>query len=297
MSAPTRPALRYHGGKWRLAPWIIAHFPPHRVYVEPYGGAASVLLRKERSYAEVYNDLDDEVVNLFRVLRDEAQAARLINLLKLTPFARRELDAAYAPIKNDPLERARRLCVLSFQGFGSTGVLLAGDDRGRTTGFRANSNRSGKHPASDWAGFPDALQLVVERLRGVVIECRPALRVIEQNDSAETLFYIDPPYVAATRSKKNKHDLSYHCYRHELSDMQHGELLSALRKACGFVIVSGYPTARYNDALHDWRRVETAALADGARARTEVLWINPRAVEALHHGPLFDLPGIARSVA
>ena len=83
-----RPLLRYHGGKWLLAPWIISHFPAHRVYVEPFGGAASVLIRKERSYAEVYNDLDSEVVNLFRVLR--AQPDDLVHAIELTPFARDE---------------------------------------------------------------------------------------------------------------------------------------------------------------------------------------------------------------
>ena len=102
----TRPLVRYHGGKWMLAPWIIAHFPPHRTYVEPFGGGGSVLLRKTRSYAEVYNDLGGEIVNLFRVAR--ARGEELARLVELTPFARAEFAESYEPAE-DELEEARRL--------------------------------------------------------------------------------------------------------------------------------------------------------------------------------------------
>ncbi len=117
MGIPARPVLRWFGGKWKLAPWILSHFPAHRVYVEPFGGAGSVLMRKPRSYCEVYNDIDCEVVNLFRVLRDPGQAARLIADLELTPFSRDEFIAAYEPAE-DPAELARRLVMRSFMGFG-----------------------------------------------------------------------------------------------------------------------------------------------------------------------------------
>ena len=92
--AVPRPALRYHGAKWRLAPWVIGHMPPHKVYVEPYGGAAGVLLRKPRSYSEVYNDLDGDIVTLFRVLRDPMRREALIEALTLTPYAREEFELA-----------------------------------------------------------------------------------------------------------------------------------------------------------------------------------------------------------
>lgn len=95
---PTRPVLRYMGGKWRLAPWILRHLPPHRTYVEPFGGAASVLLRKPRAYAEIYNDLDGEIVSLFRVLRDPEAAAELVRRIALTPFAREEFDVKPRPV-------------------------------------------------------------------------------------------------------------------------------------------------------------------------------------------------------
>src|SRR3954470_1229963 len=126
-----RPILRYHGGKWLLAPWILSHFPAHRVYVEPFGGAASVLLQKERSYAEVYNDLDGEVVNVFRVARD--RGAELRRALELTPFSRDDFLLAYR-LSPNALERARRTVARSFMGFGSAAAC------GEVSGFRANSN-------------------------------------------------------------------------------------------------------------------------------------------------------------
>src|SRR3954471_8601570 len=104
MSEPTRPVLRYHVGKWILAPWIISHFPSHRVYTEAFGGAASVLMRKPRSYGEVYNDLDGEIVNLFHVLRGP-RAGELIASLRLTPFARIEFEESYETAA-DPVEQA-----------------------------------------------------------------------------------------------------------------------------------------------------------------------------------------------
>jgi DNA adenine methylase len=275
MSVPTRPALRWHGGKWRLAPWIIGHFPAHRVYVEPYGGAASVLLRKPRVYAEVYNDLGDEVVTLFRVLRSE-RAPELIEALRLTPFARGEFEAAYEPAE-DPVETARRLAVRAYMGFGSDGH----NARVRT-GFRANSNRAGTTPAHDWANYPDALKAIVERLRGVVIERRDALDVMRTHDSSETLHYVDPPYLPETRSDKSRRGkIKYHAYSHEMTAEDHHRLLEFLQDLTGMVVLSGYPSPIYDDALMPrWYRVERKALADGARARTEVLWINPAARDA-----------------
>lgn len=282
---PSRPVLRWHGGKWLLAPWIIEHFPSHRVYVEPYGGAGSVLMRKPRAYAEIWNDLDDEVVNLFSVLRD-GRASRLVEALTLTPFSRREFEMAW-DLCDEPVERARRLVIRSFMGFGSN----AHSDMGRgakTTGFRANSNRSGTAPAHDWVNYPESLAGIIERLRGVTIENRPALQVMAAHDSPETLHYVDPPYLPETRSRKNPYDAK-HQYRHELTVDDHCDLLEALCGLDGMVILSGYPAPLYDDMLPGWRRIERKAMADGARERTEVLWINPAccAASERHRAPLF----------
>jgi len=273
--AVTRPALRYHGGKWRLAPWILRHIPPHRVYVEPFGGAASVLLRKQRSYAEIYNDLNEDVVNLFRVLRERDSAAALERLVALTPFSRVEFELAYE-ITEEPVERARRLLVRAFQGFGSTGT------NGYGTGFRSTSSRSGSTPATDWRNFSPAIAEIADRLQGVVIEKRPAIELLARHDEPAAVFYVDPPYVHSTRGKRNPHCVKNR-YAFELTDQEHRELAAALRSVRGMVVLSGYPCELYDRELFpDWERRDCPARADGARARTEVLWLNPACSEALH---------------
>ncbi len=260
-----RPVVRWHGGKFLLAPKIIAYFPAHRVYVEPFGGGGSVLLRKPRAYAEIYNDLDGEVVALFRILRS-GRAADFIEALRLTPFSRDEFNAAYEPADDD-FERARRLVVRSFMGFGSDGHNL----KSGRTGFRAQSSRSGTTPAMDWANFPASLQQAVERLRGVVIENRDATAVMLAHDGWQTLHYVDPPYVLETRSK-----LGHGHYAHEMSLDDHAALLETLKGLAGIVVLSGYAHPLYEAALRGWMRVEIKAMAAGALPRTEVLWINPR---------------------
>jgi DNA adenine methylase len=272
---PTRPVLRWHGGKWILAPWIIDHFPPHRVYTEAFGGAASVLIRKPRSHAEVYNDLDGDVVNFFRVLQDEEQSKRLLHLLAVTPFARAEFERAYEPTE-DLVERARRMAIVSLMGFGSNA-----HNRTIRTGFRAASNLSGTTPGRDWDAYPRGLRQVIERLKGVVIENRPAADVLSQHDGPETLHFVDPPYVHATRSALKRKDRSEGVrglYRHEMSDGDHRDLAKLLHSLRGGVVLCGYPSPLYDeDLFKGWHRVQRTALADGALERTEVLWINEAA--------------------
>ncbi|MEQ8628099.1 DNA adenine methylase [Ekhidna sp.] len=256
-----RPLLRYHGGKWKLAQWIISHFPDHRIYCEPFGGAASVLLQKRPSYAEVYNDLDLEVVNLFRVVRESG--SELVSALVNTPFAREEFELSYLPTDDD-FERARRTVIRSFMGFGS------GLQSHQRTGFRSNSNRSGTTPAHDWKNYPEALKAIIERLRGVVIENRDAMEVMNQHDGDKTLHYVDPPYVLDTRYKGQKTKV----YRHEMDNEAHLNLCEFLKGLRGYVILSGYDNEIYNDILNGWYKYTRKAHADGAKERIEVLWMN-----------------------
>lgn len=264
INGPTRPALRYHGGKWTNAPWIISHFPEHRIYVEPYGGAASVLLRKPRVYSEVYNDIDGEIVNLFRVLRNPTQARELVRLVTLTPYSREEFEESYI-ICSDPVEQARRTLVRSFLGFG------AFSSTGQRTGFRTGFRRSGTAAARDWKNYPDALEQVIDRMRGVTIENDNACDVLRRYDDKSALFYVDPPYPHDTRGTDG-------WYRHEMTDDDHRAMAEVVRSLKGMIVISGYACDLYDKELFpDWHRVQRTALADAARRRVEVLWISPGA--------------------
>lgn len=271
-----RPALRYHGGKWRLAPWIIEHFPEHRTYVEPFGGAASVLMRKPRSYSEVYNDRWSIVVDVFKVLRDPVAAAELCRRIALTPFARDEFMTAHhehIASLEDPIERARLTVFRAFAGFGTASM-----NGKHATGFRADSNKSHTTPAHDWMNYPNHVSSFIERLRGVVIENRDACEVLALHDRPNTLHYVDPPYPHIVRNIRRGNAF----YAHELNDDGHRALAELLRSLKGMVVLSGYHCDLYDEELYpSWNWVEREALADGARKRIEVLWFNDAAWDAL----------------
>jgi DNA adenine methylase len=251
----TRPALRYHGGKWRLAPWIIQYFPKHMVYIEPFAGAASVLLRKERSFCEVYNDKDDDIVNVFLQLRNNGQ--ELKKLLYQTPFARSEFKLAHQNT-DDPIERARRIIVRSFMGIGTDAI------RRQSNGFRADSNRN---CSADWTSYIDALDVLVERMQGVIIENRDYEQIIKSHDSTDALFYVDPPYVLSTRT-------SNHGYSFEMTDADHRDLAETLNSVKGKVVLSGYASELYDELYKDWHRVVRQHWAFFAKNTVEVLWMN-----------------------
>jgi len=232
--------MRYYGGKWRIAPLIVSHMPKHEVYVEAFGGAASVLLNKPRVTCEVYNDAYGDVVNVFRQLRDAGDV--LLRGLFLTPYSRDEYVAAYEPT-SDPIEAARRFVYRSTAGIGSNSSV-------KRNGFRTSLCDIKHATATSWANLPETLWAVVERLRGVIIENRDAMKVMEQYDAAHTLHYLDPPYLAATRKDKSQG------YEHEMSHAdEHASLLDFARGLKGRVMISGYAHDSYDEALPGWHRI------------------------------------------
>ncbi len=260
MNAPQRPLARITGGKWKMAPKILPFLPEHRIYVEPYGGALGVFGRKPRVKQEVVNDLNGRLVNLYRVLRDESLAKALFTALDLTPYSREEFADASAG-SEDPVELARLTLLSSMQGHSGSG--LAG---GRKTGWRTGDART--CPWSQWDQMPEAVWQWHQRMRGVMIEHRPALEVIQRYDSPETLHLVDPPYVRGTRSS------SQSIYRFEMTDADHEDLANALHKVQGKVVLCGYQSELYGKLYQDWQRVEFTALNDKGGKATECLWLN-----------------------
>jgi DNA adenine methylase len=282
-----RPVIRYHGGKFRLASRLIGIFPAHRVYTEMFGGGASVLLQKPRAYAEIYNDLDGEVVNVFRILQDRRKAKELERRLRLTPFSRAEFELSYKHTRSE-VERARRTIVRSFMGFGSDSIsrtkasAVGFNTRissTMSTGFRWNGNQSGTTPAHDWMHHADSIPAFTERLQGVVIENRDAFDLIAKSDRADALHYIDPPYPGSTRRAGNGTTLG-HRYRHEMIQAEdHERLAEVLRSLEGMIVISSYPSPLYDRLYHDWHRIEWTggqfcSANSGGQKRTECVWLN-----------------------
>lgn len=264
MKKPTRGALRYPGGKWKLAPWIIEHFPEHTIYVEPYCGGASVLLQKQRAkMGEVINDLDGEIVNFFRVLRNKDMAQEFIRRIELTPFAREEFHSALSP-EEDPIENARCLAVRAYMGQGCC-IQYANN------GLRSKRMHE-KFPARDWQLYPGKLLSVIERLQGVTIENLPALEIIKRYDHRDALFYCDPPYLHSTRLLLDSRQ-----YRHEMTDEDHIDLSAALHSIKGKVVISGYPSELYCKLYEGWDMYTTTHRKDRGVESTEMLWVSPNA--------------------
>jgi DNA adenine methylase len=260
VSEITRPALRYYGAKWRLAPWIIQHLPAHVCYVEPYGGSMAVLLRKPPAMFDVYNDLDGAVVNFFRTLRDRTE--ELIRAIHLTPYSYTEFMEAFE-VAGDPVEEARRFYVRCWQAY------HPGRPYQNTGWRRQHQNHRGKSVTQDWNDI-EHLRPIVERLKNVALENNPALDVIRSYDGPDTLFYVDPPYIAATR------DLRWRgvAYRIEMSDDEHRALADVLKGMQGKVVLSGYASPLYDELFGDWPHVAKEAQTNGAGKRVERLWFS-----------------------
>lgn len=260
-----KPAFAYYGGKSRLASWIVEHLPEHRVYVEPFAGSAAVLLAKAPVKHEVLNDVDGQVVNFYRVLRERPED--LAHAVSLTPYSREEYGLADFDAPGiDELERARRWWVRSTQGFGQSAT--------KATGWSISSaqNTPRMHQITRRI---DRFAEIAERMRHVFIENTDALALIERFGADPTAcLYLDPPCLDETRSAPS-------CYRHEFQEeRQHRALAAACDGAQATIVVSGYHSPLYDELFDGWDVTDRLVVRPGnGRTRrlanaVEVLWSN-----------------------
>ncbi|MBS1702873.1 MAG: DNA adenine methylase [Armatimonadetes bacterium] len=263
MTRPRRPVVRWHGGKFRLRDHILPLFPAHTSYIEPYGGGASILMAKPPTRIEVYNDIDSEVVNLFRVLRDPVRSEKLCRQIELTLYSREEFEDCYAKPSKNSVERARRFVTMSFQCIGNKHT----DEK---TGWRTRTSKALWSPCLAWTGWPKEIPIFCARLREVIIEHRPALEIFDIYDDEDALFYVDPPYPKSTRQMRQKD-----VYACELTDDDHVVLLEKLKGLKGMVVLSGYECPLYSDRLEGWTRHDFSARAQTNAPRIESVWCSP----------------------
>lgn len=247
--------LKYPGGKWRIAEWIISHFPPHKIYCEPFFGSGAVFFKKQPACIETINDLNGDIVNLFRVCRN--RPSELAAKLDFTPWARDEYKDCYA-IEGDEVERARQLLVRHHQSFGTTNSNL--------NTWRNSQTFNSPRTAAQWSCLPEIVMQICGRLKQAQIENVDALTLIERYNDPDTLLYLDPPYLLELR----KHGM----YKHEMTTEQHEQLLDLVLKSKSKICLSAYDSELYNEKLKGWYTDEKLTRAQMGLHRTEKLYMN-----------------------
>ncbi|QDU29458.1 DNA adenine methylase [Anatilimnocola aggregata] len=263
---PLQP-FRWVGSKMTMMPRIAKLFPPHERYVSLFGGSGADIVNKPRSKMEIYNDLDDDVVNVFATLRDDKTRKRLCEMMILTPYSRNQYRKCLTILQSNPsgpVEHAWAFIIVTLFGF------VAKPPRYAKPGAFTINNRIPW--ARRWTHVTETLGHIAKRFREVVIECLPWQKIIEKYDDPSTLIYADPPYLHETRVEKR-------LYRHEMSRTDHAELLRRLVRSQSKVVLSGYRSPLYDEALTGWRRLDmdvrcAVTVSRRRPRRTEVVWMN-----------------------
>lgn len=258
-----KAVLKYPGSKWSLADKIVSYFPECHSYLEPFFGSGAVFFNKPRSNIETINDIDGNVVNLFRWIKDDPE--RLAHEIYFTPYARSVYEDAFDSEPEDSLGKAVNFYIRLNMGHGF-----------RTTGEKVGwkndvQGRERSYASQDWCRLPEKIMQAAERLRGVQIENRPAIELIKRFNFKKVLIYCDPPYMFKTRHGKQ--------YRCEMGDdVEHEILLGTLLQHKGPVLISGYDIELYQDMLKGWHRCEFVSYSQVCSKKKEILWMNYKPV-------------------
>lgn len=272
-----KSVIKYPGSKWNIAPRLVELIPEHHSYVEPFFGSGAVLFNKPVSDIETVNDLDSDVVNLFRCIQKDSE--RLARLVMTTPFSReeyeRQFDGCTSTLYASNFQRAAGFLIKCWQGHGF-----------RTNGYKVGwkndvVGREKAYALWNWYRLPDWIIDITERLRKVQIENRPALEVIERFNYSQVFMYLDPPYMLGTRSGKQ--------YMHEMTDAEHEELLQMILQSRAKIMISGYETDMYNDYLSGWEKRQFSSCAEHGKPHIETVWMNYKADLQMNFG---DFPEV-----
>lgn len=259
-----KSVLKYPGSKWNIVDKLVNMIPEHHTYLEPFFGSGAVFFTKQPSDIEMINDLDDDIPNLFRCIRDDSE--KLPSLVAATPFSRYEYDNAFKTdifeimMPDEPFHKARRFLIRCWQGHGF-----------RTNGYKVGwkndvHGRESMYALRDWYNLPERILKTAERLRCVQVDNRPAVEIIQRFNYEDVFMYIDPPYLWKTRKGKQ--------YKHEMSDEDHIELLTTLKNSKAKIMISGYDSELYNELLHNWNKEYLMSNAEHGKPREEVVWMN-----------------------
>ena len=253
-----RSVLKYPGSKTRIAPWLCSLIPEHQVYCEPFFGSGAVFFNKQKSKIETLNDLDGNVVNYFRVVREHPQ--ELIAALEWTPFARDEYENAFIISDQDTdIEKARKFAVRCEMGFSCSNKYR--------NGFRSSQQGTSPNTTKLWKELPETIALASNRLKDAQIENLPANELIRRYDTKDVFLYVDPPYLGTTRKR--------YLYQHEMeSDREHMELLDLLLHHPGKVMISGYDNPLYNKMLSGWNKETCMNQVENGLLKEETVWMN-----------------------
>lgn len=257
--------MKYPGSKWNIASRLVELIPEHHSYVEPFFGSGAVLFNKSVSDIETINDLDSDVINLFRCIQKDSEC--LARLVMTIPFSREEYDSQFEiPSGADCInayERAAGFLIKCWQGHGFR-------SNGYKVGWKNDVvGRERAYALWNWYRLPEWIIDIAERLRMVQIENRPALEVIERFNYSNVFMYIDPPYLLSTRCGKQ--------YKYEMSDADHEELLKVLLQSKAKIMISGYESEMYNEYLTGWEKKQFSSCAEHGKPRIETVWTNYKA--------------------
>lgn len=265
--------LNYVGSKWNMAKWIISQMPEHNVYLEPFFGSGAILFNKPAARIETVNDIDSNIVNLFKVIREKPE--ELAHSVEFTPYSREEYYQAFELLEQElsDVERARVFLMRCW--------MARGGKTSDRTGWRHNIDIATVNALPDWNVLPGTILEATKRLKQVQIENQDAITLIERYNREDCLIYADPPYVLETRTQRH--------YAHEMNNEQHIKLLETLDNHRGFVLLSGYDCDLYNDILDGWSKVTKMAQTEAAAVKQEVLWLNPAVTERNRQLNIFDV--------